>query len=166
MFVFRDGLFELIYTFAALFNQLEPPGIYFSNISISIANIPLIHCISSVNIWTGCPRNSPDEIIKRGQFPLCEGNHRSPVNSPHREPATRVYFLYQSRQTIKQTVGLPVIWDDRCSLWRYCNVLPNRCQRCNFCSKVTTKPCNIKLISTLGTLLGAIECVVVVLAFQ
>ena len=35
-----------------------------------------------------------------------------------------------------------------------------------FCSKVTTKPCNIKMISTLGTLLGAIECVVVVLAFQ
>ena len=50
MFVFRDGLFELLYTFAALYNQLEPPGIYFSNISICIANIPEINCISSVNI--------------------------------------------------------------------------------------------------------------------
>ena len=43
---------------------------------------------------------------------VCEGNHRSLVNSPHREPATRVYFLYQSRQRVKQTFGLPVIWED------------------------------------------------------
>ena len=54
MFVFMDGLFELLYTFAALYNQLEPPGIYFSNISICVANIPQINCISGVNIWTVC----------------------------------------------------------------------------------------------------------------
>ena len=42
-----------------------------------------------------------------------------------------------------------------CSLWLYCNVLPNWRQRCNFCLKVTTNPCDKKLISTLGTLLSA-----------
>ena len=54
MFVFMDGLFGLLYTFAALYNQLEPPGIYFSNISICVANISQINCISSVNMWTVC----------------------------------------------------------------------------------------------------------------
>ena len=53
-----------------------------------------------------------------------------------------------------------------CSLWRYCDVLLNKRQRCNFCSKVTTSPCDITLISTLRTLLGAIESVVVVIAFR
>ena len=53
-----------------------------------------------------------------------------------------------------------------CSLWRYCNVLPNWRQGCNFCSKVTTNPCDKKMISTLGTLLSAIESVVVVPVFQ
>ena len=53
-----------------------------------------------------------------------------------------------------------------CSLWRYCNVLPNRRQRCNFLFKSCDLPLRQKLISTLGTLLGAIESVVVVLAFQ
>ena len=55
-------------------------------------------------------------------------------------------------------------YDARCDVTVMC--CQNRRQKCIFCSKVTTNPCDITLISTLGTLLGAIESVIVVLAFQ
>ena len=59
---------------------------------------PLWHNRNIVNIGNTAvllsgPWNSPDEIIKRGRFSLCEGNRPSPMNSLHREPATQVYFF-------------------------------------------------------------------------
>ena len=43
---------------------------------------------------------------------LCEGNNKSPVDSPS-EKASNVehwYFLHVAKQTVEQTVELPVIW--------------------------------------------------------
>ena len=96
---------------------------------------------------------------------LCEGNHRSPVNSPHREPTTQFYFFCISvDKRLNKRLDCQQFETIGCSLWRHCNALPNRRQMCIFCSNVTTNPCEKKKISTLGTLLGAIESLLIVLA--
>ena len=56
---------------------------------------------------------------------------RSPMNSPHREPATQVYFFcINLDKRLNKRSDCQQFEKIGCSLWRYCNVLPNRRQRC------------------------------------
>ena len=53
-------------------------------------------------------------------WPFCEGNHRSPVVSPHKGPVTWNFGVF-FEQTVEQKVELSVIWDAMALMWRHCN---------------------------------------------
>ena len=53
----------------------------------------------------------------------------------HTEPAKRVYFCISLDKRLNDRSDCQWFKTIGCSLWRYCNVLPNRHQRCNFLFK-------------------------------